>query len=142
MADPVSVSYEERFNVSVGKLLGQGAYNVELIDDFYRIFMAKSDAISALFAHTNMSAQKTMLHDSLDSLIEFSRTKKLTPELENLATAHGPKGKKIPIYLFDTWLDSLMEALYARDHSFTQNDELAWRLTLAPGITYIKFACR
>ncbi len=135
------VNYEQRFNDSVTKLVGQGAYNVELIEDFYRIFIHKSDAIAALFAHTNMSAQKTMLHDSLDTLIEFSRTKQVTPALAKLAKAHGPGGHKIPTYLFDIWLDSLMDALHQQDTEFTTEDELAWRLTLAPGITFVKFYC-
>ena len=136
-----TVDYEQRFNDSVAKLVGQGAYNVELIEDFYRIFIQKSDAIAALFANTNMSAQKTMLHDSMDTLIEFSRTKQVTPALAKLAKAHGPGGHKIPTYLFDVWLDSLMDALYQQDTEFTAEDELAWRLTLAPGITFIKFHC-
>lgn len=134
-------NYEQRFNQSVSKLVGQGTYNAELIDTFYRLFLSKSDAIQALFANTNMSAQKTMLHDSLDTLIEFSRTKKITPELQRLANAHGPKGKKIPLYLFDIWLDSLMDSLYQQDADFNSEDELAWRLTLSPGITFIKFFC-
>ncbi|BFM05407.1 globin [Halioxenophilus aromaticivorans] len=132
-------TYEQRFNDSVAKLVGQGAYNVALIEDFYRIFIHKSDAIAALFANTNMSAQKTMLHDSLDTLIEFSRTKHVSQEMQKLAHAHGPKGHKIPLYLFDVWLDSLMDALYQQDAAFSREDELAWRLTLAPGITFIKF---
>lgn len=135
-------NYEHRFNTSVQKLVGNGCYNAELIDDFYRIFLAKSDVIAELFRNTNMSAQKTMLHDSLDSLIEFSRTKEISPALEKLALAHGKKGSNVPLYLFDVWADSLMEALYIRDEAFCEEDELAWRLTLAPGITYIKFVCR
>ncbi|WP_317931314.1 globin [Halioxenophilus sp. WMMB6] len=136
------LNYEQRFNDSVDKLMGHGCYNVELIEDFYRIFLAKSDVVANLFAHTNMSAQKTMLHDSLETLIDFSRTKEISPALEKLAQAHGKRGKNVPTYLFDVWLDSLMEALYLRDNSFTDKDELAWRLTLAPGITYVKFICK
>lgn len=134
-------NYEQRFNQSVTQMVGQGAYNAELINTFYRIFLGKSDIIRELFANTNMSAQKTMLHDSLDTLIEFSRTKSITPEMQRLANAHGPGGKKIPLYLFDIWLDSLMEALGQQDDSFNEADELAWRLTLAPGVTFLKFYC-
>lgn len=136
-----SENYEQRFNDSVDKLIGQGAYNVELIDTFYRIFLSKSEVIRELFANTNMSQQKTMLHDSLDTLIEFSRTKTISPVLQRLANAHGPNGIRIPIYLFDIWLDSLMDALYAHDPQFETDDELAWRLTLSPGIVFIKFHC-
>lgn len=135
-------SYEDRFNQSVDRLIGNGSYNVELIDNFYRIFFTKSDVVAQLFANTNMSAQKTMLHDSLESLIDFSRAKKITPALEKIAQVHGRTKSNVPLYLFDIWLDSLMEAFYQQDASFSVEDELAWRLTLSPGITYIKFVCR
>ena len=122
--------------------MGSGSYNVELIDNFYRIFFTKSDVIAQLFENTNMSAQRTMLHDSLDSLIDFSRNKQITPALEKIAAVHGRTQSNVPLYLFDLWLDSLMEAFYQQDSSFSVEDELAWRLTLAPGITYIKFVCK
>ncbi len=133
-----SINYEDIFDASHQRLLGNGCYNVDLIDEFYRLFIAKSDVIAQLFANTNMSAQKTMLHDSLDTLVEFSRTKTITPSLEKLAAIHGKTGKNVPLYLFDIWLDSLMEAFYVNDDEFDKIEELAWRLVLAPGITYIK----
>ncbi len=138
----IQPNYEQRFNASVERVIGNGSYNVDLIDNFYRIFFSKSDVVAQLFAHTNMSAQKTMLHDSLDSLMEFSRTKQITPALEKIAAAHGRTKSNVPLYLFDIWLDSLMEAFYQQDAGFTVEDELAWRLMLSPGITYIKFVCK
>lgn len=133
-----TINYEDLFDASHQRMLGNGCYNVDLIDEFYRLFIAKSDVIAQLFTHTNMSAQKTMLHDSLDLLVEFSRTKTTTLELQKLAKIHGKGGKDVPLYLFDIWLDSLMEAFYGKDNEFNQTEELAWRLILAPGITYIK----
>lgn len=135
------INYEDLFDRSYQRLLGNGCYNVNLIDSFYRLFLSKSCVIAELFAETNMSAQKTMLHDSLDSMVEFSRTKTITPYLQKLADIHGKGGKQVPLYLFDVWLDSLMETLYEQDPLFSKSEELSWRLVLSPGITFIKFIC-
>ncbi len=137
---PATINYEDIFDASYQRLLGNGSYNVDLIDEFYRLFISKSDVIAQLFSKTNMSAQKTMLHDSLDTLVEFSRTKTISHSLEKLTSIHGKSGKNVPLYLFDIWLDSLMEALFTKDQDFNKTEELSWRLVLSPGITYIKYS--
>lgn len=132
-------NYETVFNESFDKMLGNNAYNAAFIGEFYRLFFNKSPLVTEMFANTNMSAQKTMLHDSLYTMVEFYRSKQLTSELRHLARVHGKSGRDIPLHLYDLWLDSLMEALYNYDSEFDEQAELAWRLVMTPGITYIKF---
>lgn len=131
--------YGEIFSNSYQRALGNNSYNADFIDYFYKQFLAKSDQIRSMFANTNMSAQKTMLHDSLDSLLEFYTTRKITRQMAHLAHIHGNKGHRVPHQLYDLWLDSLMEAVQQFDPQFDTDIELAWRLVLAPGITFIKF---
>ena len=135
-------NYETVFRESYKRALGNDSYNADFISKFYERFFAQSEQVKELFKNTNMSAQKTMLHDSLDLLVEFYTTKKLDPRLVHLARVHGNQGFKVPLELYDLWMNSLIEALAEFDPEFGEDVELAWRLVLAPGITLIKYASR
>ena len=64
-------NYNEIFEQSVARVFGNGAYNPEFIGAFYELFLEASPAIAEKFAHTDMSAQRTMLHDSLLLMMDF-----------------------------------------------------------------------
>ena len=57
----------------------------------------------------------------------------------HVARLHIRSGRDIPAEYYDTWLDSLIEALGEFDPEFDADVELSWRLVLAPGISYMKF---
>ena len=132
-------NYDTVFGDSYRRALGNHSYNADFISHFYRCFFDQSEQIRNMFANTDMSAQKTMLHDSLEHLLEFYTTRKLTPQMQHLARVHGRKGRNVPANLYDLWLDSLMDAVKKFDPQFDDEIELAWRLVLIPGITFIKF---
>ena len=86
-----------------------------------------------------MSHQKTMLHDSLRALVDFNQRRKLSPQMTTLARVHGPQAADIPPTLYVLWLNALLDTVREWDPKFDAQVELAWRLTLAPGITYLQF---
>ncbi len=131
--------YVDIFNESFKRALINDSYNCDFICRFYDIFLAKSDDIAALFASTNMSAQKTMLHDSLHHMLDFFKSTKTGPHMESIARVHSRRHHAISDEMYDHWLDALMEALKEFDPEFDEEVELAWRLVLSPGITYMKF---
>ena len=131
--------YDQVFAESYRRVLGEGSYNPDFISEFYRIFFSKSQAVADKFANTDMNVQKTMLHDSLDILVEFYKSGIITKGLERLGKIHGKQQHDIPKDLYSLWLDSLVEALYQISPEFTKEEELAWRLVMAPGIAYIQF---
>lgn len=135
-------SFDDLFSASFRRVLGDGAYNPALIGDFYSHFLASSEDVAARFANTDMSRQKTMMHDSLLMLVDFNRRRAVTPQMSHLAAVHGREGQDIPRALYDLWLDSLMSAVREHDSGFNSDVELAWRMTLAPGIAYMKFRNR
>ncbi len=132
--------YDKVFAESYIRILGQGAYNPKFVERFYDLFLASSSEIAERFANTDMSRQKTMLHDSFTSLLDFARHKQASPQMEVLARVHGPKAHNIPPKLYELWLDSLLQTVAELDPGFNREVELAWRLTLAPGITYLQYA--
>ncbi len=133
-------TYDEIFEQSVARVLGNGAYNPEFIGAFYEIFLEASPAVAEKFAHTDMSAQRTMLHDSLLLMMDFNRTRVPTPRLLQLGEIHSRRGHNVSPSFYDLWLDSLIVALGQHDPEFSDDVELAWRIALAPGICFLRFA--
>ncbi|MEE4277972.1 MAG: hypothetical protein V2I82_05835 [Halieaceae bacterium] len=131
-------AYTELFAASFGRIMGGGAYNPEFIDRFYSHFLAASPEVALRFENTNMSRQKTMLHDSFTTLIDFNETRQITPQLRRLGAAHGPHHSDVPPAMYTLWLDSLIRTVGEFDPEFDREVELAWRLTLAPGIAYLQ----
>ncbi len=131
--------YVDIFNASFVRALTNDSYNRDFISRFYDIFLAKSDDIAQLFADTSMSAQKTMLHDSLHHMLDFFKSAETGPHMESIAQIHGPRHRAISDEMYDLWLAALMETLQEFDPEFDDDVELAWRLVLSPGITYMKY---
>jgi hemoglobin-like flavoprotein len=132
--------FDEVFSDSYRRIMGDGAYNPAFIARFYEIFLDASPEVSKRFATTDMSRQKTMLHDSLDTLVDFSRSRRLSAQMQHLAEVHSARGRDIPPDMYTLWLDSLIATVAAFDPDFDRGVELAWRLMLAPGICYLQFA--
>ncbi len=131
--------YLDIFNASYERAIGNSSYNPEFIARFYDIFLAQSEEIAERFRNTDMSAQKTMLHDSLHYMVDFFVSRKTNEYLVRVARAHSKREHDIPANLYEIWLDSLVKALKEVDPEFDDNVELAWRLVLAPGISFMKF---
>ena len=131
--------YVEAFNASYQRAIGNNSYNRDFIGRFYDIFLSKSDRIAERFKEADMSAQKTMLHDSLNYLVDFFISRKTSDYMHRIATIHSSKEYDIEDEMYDTWMDSLIEALREFDPDFDDEVELSWRLVLSPGITYMKF---
>lgn len=130
--------YRQLFQDSYQRVVKDGGYNQAFIGRFYELFFAKSPAVAALFQGTNMSVQKTMLHDSLVYMAEFSRNLRSDDQIERIGRRHGRADLDIPLEFYDLWLDSLVEAVAERDPAFDADVALAWRVVLAPGVLYMK----
>ena len=130
--------YVNTFRASYRRALGDGSYNIDFIERFYEKFISHSDQVKALFRDTDMGLQKTMLHDSLEFMVEFFVTRRSNPHMEHIAQVHGPGGKDVPMELYDLWLNCLIEAVRETDPEFSKSTEVAWRLVLTPGIAYMK----
>lgn len=132
-------NFDQLFESSYGRIMQRGAYNPAFIERFYARFIDSSEEVARRFARTDMARQKTMLHDSLQVLTQFSRRRRLTPELARLGRIHSRGEQDIPPSLYESWLDSLMGTVAEFDPQYDRDVELAWRLTLAPGISYLQF---
>ena len=100
------------------------------LDQFYEIFLASSDEVSAMFQNTDMGTQKAML---MTSLVYMSDAH---PDLlASIAEKHDINHLNIKAYLYALWLDSLIAAAKSIDPLF--DDEVLWRETLQQGIDFM-----
>lgn len=134
MQDPVA-NFPEHYR----RVFGDGHYDPDFIGRFYEIFMGRSADIAQRFENTNMSVQKTMLHDSLHYLLQFAHSSTARDYIARIARIHGKDQHNIPPALYDLWEESLLMAVAERDPAFNNAVELAWRVALAPGLAYMKF---
>jgi hemoglobin-like flavoprotein len=130
--------YIELFTESYKRVLEFKDEQKKFLDRFYELFFTRSPEIARLFRNTNMSAQKTMLQDSLFYMKEFFISKKDNEYLRRVAKVHSQSGHDIPAEFYDVWLDTLIETVKEYDSQFNEDVELAWRIALSPGITYMK----
>ena len=60
-------------------------------------------------------------------------------ELSYVAALHSRSQKNIEPWLYDFWIDSLLDTVREHDPDYNVDVELAWRLALAAGVAYMKF---
>ena len=129
---------DDIFQPSFERALGSGGFNNAFVERFYVNFIGQSLEIADLFQNTNMSRQKTMLHDSLYLMVEYYKTRQATKGLQRIAQVHSRSGKDISEELYESWVDSLIATLKEFDPQFNKQVEQAWRQVLAPGVSYMQ----
>lgn len=109
--------------------------NPLFLDQFYEIFLASSNEVSAMFTDTDMGTQKAML---MTSLVYMSNAHNDSPDLlSSIAEKHNKNNLNIKPYLYTLWLDSLITAAKSIDPLFDVKTEILWRETLQPGIDFM-----
>ncbi len=131
-ASPVDLS--RIFNSSFERLSEAG------IQDFYRrfyvLFIDASPAVRVAFANTDMERQVDMLRLSLMQMVGFAANRCSTDYLHKVASRHAQLG--IDAALFTLWENCLVQAVRELDPHYDAMVELAWRVTLAPGLAFMK----
>lgn len=106
---------------------------------FYEIFLASSPEVAEKFKNTDFNKQRRVLKASLYLLIFATEGK---PEgvshLERMAEVHGPEHMKIPAYMYDLWMESLIKTVQEFDVAFGPRVENAWRAMLLEGVQMMK----
>ena len=132
------VDYKTRFEASFARVSAD-ALERQFFSIFYKRFLATDPAIAAMFAKTDMENQFDMLRESLAELKNFSLSLESNNYIVTLARIHGVRGRQVMPISYDEWLDALVETVREVDPECDLQVELAWRLVLSPGITFMKF---
>ena len=114
----------------------------DFLDYFYESFLKTSPKIARLFKNTSMHSQKLLLKKSIEELLNFYHDRTVKQHLLQIGQIHGENMLNISPEMYDIWIDTLMETIKKYDPEFIPKVELAWRVTLSPGICYMKFSYR
>jgi hemoglobin-like flavoprotein len=103
---------------------------------FYTVFVAASPQVKAVFAQTDMDRQVDMLKLSLMQMVAFAANRCSNDYLNRVASKHAQLG--IDASLFSLWEECLLQVVRERDPQYDARVELAWRVTLAPGLAFMR----
>lgn len=109
----------------------------EFFDLFYNNFINSSPQVKEVFRNTNMANQKTMLKTAITHMVMFFTSKRASQYLITTATAHK-NSYQISTTLYEDFLNTLILTLESFDPNFNNQTAVAWRVTLAPGIEFMK----
>ncbi len=138
MQDP-SQTFINMFDTSFARILGETRGGRDFFETFYERFVGASPQVAEAFRHTDMDRQRSMLRKSFHYVVNFYVTTCANEALDRIARSHSRAGYDIAPELYDLWLETLMGVLRDFDPAYDGDVELAWRLVLSPGITYMKF---
>ena len=130
----MDLDFNELFNDSYEYVL---ANSDEFFNLFYGNFINSSPLIKTAFRHTNMDNQKSMLKKAITHMVMFFTHKNASQYLISTAAAHK-KNNDIATSLYENFIDTLIITLEGFDPNFNNQTAVAWRITLAPGIEFMK----
>jgi hemoglobin-like flavoprotein len=128
-----SIDYSEHFNDSFEFILKNGD---DFYGHFYDVFFESSTRIPELFKNASMPLQKRMLKMAIAYMVNFFVTKNATEDLINLAKRH--QGLGVTPGDYDAFVDSFVQALKVKYPYYAEKHGLSWRITLAPGIEFMR----
>lgn len=134
-----TLNIEKVFDASYERVMRTTRSGRTFIRAFYERFIDASPLVRAKFAGTDMSRQIGMLEKSLHYVAYLFGSPEIYSYVERIARLHSRRDKDIPPELYDLWLEKLIETVAEFDEAFDADVELAWRLSLARGIAYMKF---
>ena len=111
----------------------------DFFEAFSARFLSSSAEIAERFANTDMQHQKKMLRKSFYSLFAFYASGQGEDYIRRIAESHNRAHLDIRPEFYDIWLECLIATVDEYDEEFCEDTELAWRLVMTPGITYMKF---
>lgn len=136
------MNYLAEFHESYERIMGPqiqiNEQGQRFFDYFYGHFIENNPAAKKAFRNTDMERQKQMLRKSLLFMANFSCCQEGTEFMGRIAQTHSRKQYDIAPELYDQWLNCMVDTVRKFDPLFNDNVEIAWRLSLAPGISYMK----
>ncbi|MBW8186261.1 globin [Shewanella nanhaiensis] len=128
------IDFNEIFNNSYDFI----ARNEDLFyKTFYEVFINSCPQVKMAFKHTDMVKQNEMVRESFGYMICFFVTKVADEHLIKLAKDHKDKFH-VDSELYTVFVNSVLAALEKIYPRYNNECAVAWRITMAPGIEFMK----
>ena len=115
--------------------------NDSFAEVFYNTFLSVSAEIAPYFASTDFERQRTLLRDTVYTMVSHQVTEPEMRELlERLGEAHNRNNRNVLPVLYELWLDSICETVKALDPEWGDDLDRQWRARLRPGMQVIMAA--
>ena len=106
---------------------------------FYTIFTQRDPQIAERFRSTDWDQQIHLLRHGISASILYASGGDLGEyELDRLHRSHGPTGYDIPGWMYDDWLESLIETLAETDPEWDERLEERWRQAMGYAIKRVR----
>ena len=110
-------------------------------ETFYNTFLNASAEIAPYFASTDFARQRTLLRDTVYTMVSHHVTEPEMRELlERLGEAHNRHNRNVLPVLYELWLDSICETGKTLDPEWSEDLDRQWRARLRPGMQIIMAA--
>ncbi len=127
------IKFDDIFNDSYDFVM---ANETQFYEQFYKNFVLSSPLILHAFENTNMAKQNQMLKVAIPNLVGFFVSRVATDYI--ISMAHMHKDFNIKYELYDLFIDSLLLTLKNLYPAYNNKCAVAWRITMAPGIEFMK----
>ena len=131
-------NYKRLFEDSYIRVTGLDEKSDRFFTKFYKNFLSASPEIREKFKGVDMENQKKMIKQSMQQMLNLILTREAGEYMESIARLHSKKERDIPPYLYDIWLDSLIDTVKDLDPKYDPDIGLAWKMALSMGIVYMK----
>ena len=112
--------------------------NGNFAEAFYATFLNSSPEIAPYFAATDFERQRTLLRDSVYTMVAHHVTDPEMRELlERLGEAHNRNNRNVLPSLYELWLDSVCATAASLDPEWSEDLDRQWRARLRPGMQII-----
>ncbi len=128
-----AIDFNEVFNDSYDFVM---ANDNEFYKQLYENFISSSPLVEVAFKNTDMEKQKDMLRVAISNMVGFFVSKVATEYI--ISMAHMHKNLNIKTELFDQFMASLLLTLKQCYPGYNNECAVAWRITMAPGIEFMK----
>lgn len=106
---------------------------------FYTLFTGSHAEIADRFRNTDWDQQIYLLRHGISASILYASGGSLgDAELADLHKSHGPKGHDIPGWMYDYWLEALVQTLAETDPRWSSALEARWRDAMGRAIARIR----
>ena len=105
---------------------------------FYTLFTESDPQIAKRFQNTDWNQQIHLLRHGISASIMYAAGGGLgRDELDRLRDSHGSDGYNIPDWMYDNWLEALIQTLSETDSRWSPELERQWRAAMGAAIEHI-----
>ena len=106
---------------------------------FYSIFIERDERIRNRFRDTDWDMQVQLLRHGISASLLYTTGGDLgEAEIKRLSKNHAKKGLDIPAWMYDDWMEALMQTVRETDDTCTDALEARWRKAMEPAIARMR----